>query len=443
MLKSRKLAGLGLSALLLTGVGAIVANAVVPAVASQRSDPKKAAEFARKANKALAKADWVKAVNLAESAVAFAPADAGYRLLLGTSYLRAGRFASAHRAYGDVLTLDFANSKAALNLALVEIAEGQWADARRVLDDHQQSIAPADRGLAVALAGDPAGAVEILTAATRAPEADTKTRQNLALAMALAGRWQEARALIGVDMTPADADARIIEWAEFARPSTSAQQVASLLGVTPVTDPGQPIAIALNGAVPVQASAPVAVAAPQPAEQAVAEALPEQVATPVALAEVSANTIPAVNFAPRREIVQQLPAAAAPAAKVAVLAAPGAYKARVTPARKAAPDAAPAKGNWVVQLGAFSNAAVARDGWARATRRFARLSTFQPTGMDATVNGAKFYRLSVSGIARADAVGLCRSYRAAGGACFVRQNAGDQMASWVKPARSAVQLALR
>lgn len=463
MLKSRKLAHLGLSALLLTGVGAIVTTAVIPAVATQRNDPKKAASLAEKARKALAKSDWVKAVSYAESAVAYLPTDANYRLLLGTGYLRAGRFTSAHSAFADVLKLDPENGKAALNLALVQIAEGQWADARQMLDDHQQTIGAADRGLAVALSGDPAAAVEILTAATRAPEADVKTRQNLALAMALAGRWQEARALIGVDMSPADADARIIEWANFARPSSSAQQVASLLGVTQITDPGQPIAIALNGAVPVEA-VPVAVVPQTAATETVAVAVaqvpvvqtkivePVPVAAPVAVVapvEVAVSapevipTTPAVTFAPRREVVQQLPAVqpGMSVAKVATLASSGAYKTRVAAPNSVA--AAPAKGNYVVQLGAFSSAAVAKDGWSRATRRFSRLSSFQPTGMDATVNGAKFYRLSVAGIARADAVGLCRNYRAAGGTCFVRQNAGDQLASWVKPGRSAVQLASR
>ena len=44
------------------------------------------------------------------------------------------------------------------------------------------------------------------------PEATPKTRQNLALALALAGRWQEARTLVGLDLAPVEADKRIVEW---------------------------------------------------------------------------------------------------------------------------------------------------------------------------------------------------------------------------------------
>ena len=83
----------------------------------------------------------------------------------------------------------------------------------------------------MALAGDPGGAVEVLTAAARSPEADVKTRQNLALALALAGRWPEAKAVAAVDLSPADVDKRMTQWATFARPAGAADQVSALLGV--------------------------------------------------------------------------------------------------------------------------------------------------------------------------------------------------------------------
>ena len=70
-------------------------------------------------------------------AVQVAPTEAGYRLLLGQSYLQAGRFASAAQAFADTLTLDGSNGpvvgKAALNLALTQIAGGDWQTARRTL----------------------------------------------------------------------------------------------------------------------------------------------------------------------------------------------------------------------------------------------------------------------------------------------------------------------
>src|SRR5690606_15546062 len=112
-----------------------------------------------------------------------------YRELLGQAYLLAGRFASARQAFTDVLTLDPSNGRAALNLALTEIAGGDWSGARDTLAVHANTIPASDLGLAFALAGDPVKAVEILAPAAREANAGAKTRQNLALALALAGRW--------------------------------------------------------------------------------------------------------------------------------------------------------------------------------------------------------------------------------------------------------------
>ncbi|WP_430983686.1 hypothetical protein, partial [Escherichia coli] len=81
-------------------------------------------------------------------------------------------------------------------LALAQIATGDWAGARKTLDTHAATIPVADRGLAIALAGDPATAVEVLEPAARAPEADAKIRQNFALSLALAGRWREAQTVV-------------------------------------------------------------------------------------------------------------------------------------------------------------------------------------------------------------------------------------------------------
>ncbi|MGK3808204.1 tetratricopeptide repeat protein, partial [Enterococcus faecium] len=81
-----------------------------------------------------------------------------------------GRFDSARAAYGDVLQLTPGNGKAALNLALTQIASGDWMGARATLGAHSRAIPVADLGLATALAGDPAGAVAMLTPVARSGE---------------------------------------------------------------------------------------------------------------------------------------------------------------------------------------------------------------------------------------------------------------------------------
>lgn len=427
-MNKRALAGLSLSALMLGGTMVGCAQGGI-STASTRSDAalaKHAARNAEKANEALAKGDTAKAIGFAEAAVAGAPTNADYRALLGGAYLKAGRFTSAHAAYADVLSLSPENGKAALNLALAMIAEGQWDEARSHLEDHAAIVPASDRGLAIALAGDPAGGVEVLTAAARTPGADAKTRQNLALALALAGRWAESRQIAGIDMAPTDADARVMQWASFAKPVGAADQVSALLGVTPVKDPGQPVALALKTPAP----------ASNPAEQVMlAEATPTpeaQEAAPVAVAaaEEVAGSGPRVVFAARREVVQALPQGASRPQRV---------MGAVREVKLASADtvARPKSGSWFVQLGAYDSAAVAKDAWDRAQQRYPAFAGETPTGMAFK----SFYRLSVGGFSRGDANAMCRGYRAKGGACFVRTGAGDQTASWVKPAK--VQMAGR
>src|SRR3546814_11063525 len=88
------------------------------------------------------------AVDFAEKAVALAPREAGYRAVLGQSYLTDGRFTSARQAFTDALALDSNNGKVALSLALAQTAEGDWTAARATLDDHAGVILATDRGLA-------------------------------------------------------------------------------------------------------------------------------------------------------------------------------------------------------------------------------------------------------------------------------------------------------
>lgn len=413
-MKSHTIFGLGMTGLLLGGFAASgVTLAGAPAAGKQ------AEKAARQATKALNKGQGASAVTLAEGAVALAPQDARYRLLLAQAYLKAGRFASAQAAFTDVLALDPGNGRAALNLALSRIAQGQWDDARTILTQHAQTIPARDRGLAWALSGDPAGGVQILLAAARAPDADARTRQNLALALALSGQWREAKMVALSDVSEKEATARVMQWMAFARPKHASDQVAALLGVVPVEDQGQPAALALTGPEPA-GTAPEALADAGPA---VAEPEPAAVALAVPPAAPAR-----IVFAERREVVQPLPSGG-----TRIAATRGSFKTRLS---VAVPESSPAAGKWYVQLGAYDSAGVARDAWKRATRRHAALADHSPAG--AAFRGAKgsFYRLAVGGFARADAVALCRGLRAQGSACFVRQSAGDRLAAWARPAQA-------
>ena len=405
-----KLASLGLIALAYSGITVMTATDAPRVKVS--AEAKAAARQAERAADALRNHDAGGVVVAAEAAVAWAPRVAAYRMLLGQGYLQSGRFRSAEQAFADTLQLDDGNGKAALNRALAQIATGDWQAARATLATYAGVIPAGDRGLAMALAGDTAGAVTLLTQVARSAAASPKIRQNLALAYALAGQWQVARVVASADMSPAEVDARIEQWAAFAQPTAASDQVAGLLGVRAAADGGQPAALALNPAAPAAAVAAVA-----PAVSALVEV--------ASVAPVRAGIV----FAPPREVVQALPARLiAPSSgliKVAASAGMVAKRMRTT--------AASASGTWFVQIGAYDNVGVAKDAWGRAQRRFAGFAGRTPNAMNFKIGGASYYRLSVGGFARADADRACRQYKARGGDCFVRAGAGDQVASWAKP----------
>lgn len=414
-MNTRTLLPLGLSALMLGGtmVGCTAGGPGVAAASDHAATlaAKGASENATRATAALAHHDGATAVADAEKAVLLAPRNVDYRMLLAQSYVQAGRFTSARQAYADVLELSPVNGKAALNAALATIATGDWQAARGMLADHVDIIPARDRGLALALAGDTQGAITLLTALVRSPQGDAKARQNLALSFALAGQWQSARLVGGMDLPSDQVDARLAQWATFAQPKAASDQVAALLGVHATADRGQPTALALR-----DASAPavaVALAAPAPV---MASAPVEPM--PVTLA--AAAPMPArvgVTFGPRAEVVQALPVATIPAVH-------GAAKVAIASASPVA------RGSFVVQLGAFQNAGVAKDAWGRVKSKLGAFGARAPQGMTFTAKTGSFYRLSVGGFARADADALCSRYRAHGGACFVRKDAGDRIAQW-------------
>lgn len=415
---------------------------------AQMSDAKavqKAASAARQATAALTKKQIVKAVTLAEAAVAFQPRDARYRMLLGQAYLAAGRFQSAEQSFVDTLTLDPERERGALNLALAQIALGKKDAARSTLADYRDKLPATDFGLAIALAGEPDEAVRILEFATRAPDATVKTRQNLALAYALQGKWTNARVMAVQDMTPDEADARVAKWAEFVRPAAAADQVATLLGVTPGSDAGQPTRLALapfNAAVQT-ASAPEAVApvapiaaesTPTPEPVAVAAAPEPQPAFEVAQAPAApaAAPTPAFQATPKPVLIRAEPRPARQAVG---------QPSRPAAVRNAVVFRSVAVGKFVVQIGAFQNATNAQRAWNRVSSRV-NLSGYSPVNGFTKVSNTSVTRVAIGGIGtRAEAVRLCARIQQTGGTCFVRSTAGDSPALWAQ--RQTVKVASR
>ena len=394
-----------------------------------------------------------KDVAKAERTVLSHPRDGAARAALAAAYLDAGRFASAAQTYRDAVALGEESAPTVLGLALAETALGNRDPALEVLRQFKDLIPASDLGLAYALAGDTGRGVYILGEALRGGDASPKTRQNLAFAFALNGQWTEAKLMAAQDIPADQVNARIIEWARMGRPELVMARVAHLIGVTPADDAGQPQALALANfpsveqlameaqaqAAPVEVAqaAPAEAAAAAPLQQAALELPPAAPVPTVAAPVVQPITLAAAEPS-RRSVASDAPAFASislPATR-AVPAAPrkpGKFvaerpaavkpgKARGLAAAVAAGPKPVANGSHWIQLGSYTDRAVAKDGWGKFVRRTPALKGFPSVTTSATVDGTAVWRVAATGFASyADAERMCRAVKARGGACLVKR----------------------
>ena len=413
--------------------------------------------LATAAQAALEAKQYSTAVSLAEQAVQYTPDDAGFRMLLGNCYFAAGRFASAETAYQDSLSLLPNQPKVVLKLALVQIAQGKNAEALGYLNLARDALDPADYGLAVALAGRPVDAIQVLEAAARAPGADSRVRQNLAMAYGLAGEWTEARTIAAQDLAPNQLEPRIQQWMQLANPTRPSDQIAAVTGIQPAVDPGEPQRLALKGAqnplerlaqaatqqaeqttsvlLPDPApAAPAAPAATQPQAAATSNPASTETAAPQTAEAAPAPQAPTDPLAAKdvaeaaKTLVQPATASVAPPLPTKFDAPPPSYVAITDRVRKAAAKAVHSEGksNAVVQLGAYSSPDAVETAWNTIARRYALLASYAPVSAKFRSSRGVVYRLSVQGFASAgQAQHLCSTLREKGASCFVRSVAGD------------------
>lgn len=439
-------------------------NEPVPASASKAAD---------KAREALEAGKVSKAVSLAEAAVATSPRDAGFRALLGQTYLSDGRFASASTALNDAVELGAKDSNTVIALTLAYIAQGKNAEASDLLKRNFEVVPASDMGLALALSGDTSSAIYVLTEAARAPDADARTRQNLALAFALDGRWAQARLVASQDLSIAKIEARMAEWSKLAEQQSPQLRVASLLGTTPRDDAGMPVRLALSnfsGTEMAAADAPVELASADPAPVAAyAPPPPAEEKPAVVMASAEPSAIRTVELpmpqrdengvVPVTELPQPKPAEILMAEAKPYRAAPrvaGQRAETIRPAQKQALELATKilpkamafdskkPSGWAVQLGAYDSLGIAKEKWGVLKKKSGLLASYPASSHAATVNGRNFYRLTVNGLAtRADASKLCSELKAHGQSCFVRQMGGSETIQWAsaskpgKPVRMA------
>lgn len=434
---------------------------------------------ATRAQAALVAGDTETAIQLAEKAVEGSPRDAGFRALLGNAYFAAGRFNSADLAYRDSLRLVPVQPKIALKRALVLIGQGRNEAAIMMLNGAQDQISAADRGLGLALAGRADEAVRVLDEAARAPGADGRVRQNLALAHALKGDWQAARIIASQDVPAHLVDKRMQDWMMMAKAEHPSAKLATVLGIHAAPgDVGMPVRLALAEgegnrfaqlqqpeaqavalAAPAPVAAPVmAAAVPAPAPQPVPSYGARPSAPQIEAASLSSRPSRAVDIqfadvhfaevseeqAAYEESLAPLPASApaAPSAMAPIAMASATARETRAPKPSFSPEStrltqsarsirtdaerSARASRSVVQIGAYSKRDSVSRGWDLATARFAMLDGFAPMAARTVVDGQTYYRLAAHGFGSdAEARDFCMDLKRAGGQCWVRRIEGD------------------
>ena len=377
---------------------------------------------AEQAETALMKGKASKAVQHAEAAVLASPRDAYGRTLLANAYLEDGRFASAATTFAEAIELGDTAPRTVISYALSQIAIGDHIGARDTLLQFEAALDPADFGLAIALAGRPDQGVHVLSNALRAGQNTPKVRQNLAYAYAMQGNWRAARLMAAEDVPAGEVGDRMAEWASMVRPEAFTVRVASLLGVRPQVDPGQPqmLALANHPSVDMLAAQETGelepYAEPQQGDYAFAAELPPVAAAPqyddsgdAALADAGlAPTVGNIRFV-ANEVAQPLPAAArSTAPRVAGRTAPA----------PAPASASLASSDYNIQLGSFSSMSDAHEAWKTFQKRYPELGDSERVITKARVNGKIYYRVAAAGFAKSSAQSMCRMVKGKGGGCI-------------------------
>ncbi len=390
-----------------------------------------------KAQAALADGKVDKAVTLAETAVLASPRSASYRALLGAAYLEAGRFQAASTSFRDALELGSEDPRTVLSYALALTALGDNEAALDTLEQHETAIAPADYGLAIALAGDPERGVHVLINEVRGGEPSGKVRQNLAYAYALAGNWGAARVMAAEDVPADQLDARLTQWAQTASPEAHRVRVASLLGVTPAGYGEMPQHLALAnfpsqqmmvaeaqdmraGEVNADVAELSVEAVPSQSEAmafAIEQVDPSDDAEAVEVVEPSIATLAAVEAADTamsfisRPMIQDVPAVAAKTGSPSKAA-------KSAPSQRRMAIATGSAATHLVQLGSYDSREVAADKWVQMQKRFPQLKKRDYVITEAVVDGRKFFRLAAAGFGRRSALAMCDAVKSSGRGCF-------------------------
>jgi len=333
---------------------------------------------------------------------------------------------------------DPGNAAALNDLGIARDLEGNFAGAvgpyqQALLAEPGMTAAEVNLGLSLALSGNGPEALQYLGPLATGQGATPKIREDYAAALTAAGRQDEARHVLSIDLTPdqiqpvLDSFNAIIAASQAPLPApappaavsslvaptapqvqTQAVAAAPLPGDPPMMTPAPPPAVPDIVAPPpddTPANADAAYTGPSPIPGAISSSTP----APSAAAEPAVDATAAPTPAAQRVAAKQpVPADPAPAPQ---------------PAPAAVPDRSPASSTvgYQVQLGALNSAPAATDAWNKIAGRMPALFAGRnPDIESATVNGRTFFRLRTGTFStRGDAEKFCSTVTSAGHACTV------------------------
>jgi Flp pilus assembly protein TadD len=220
------------------------------------------------------------AVGFYQRALAIDPAQPKVRLSMGRAMLDAGMPNEAVETFRNILATSPRDSEAQIGLGMALVPLGQPAAAidplrkglaaapdprgyrllgvaENLLGQNAEAeadynrglaLAPGDQaltsnlGLSLALSGNFNGAIAILRAAAADPRATARTRQNLALALGLAGRNEEAEQVARMDLDEASVQSNLAYYAQLRALSPKERTAALLRPAAPIQAPTKPTA---------------------------------------------------------------------------------------------------------------------------------------------------------------------------------------------------------
>lgn len=335
---------------------------------------------------------------------------------------------SAEAAFLAATQDDPGDAVAFSDLGIARDLQNNFAGAAQA---YQQSLAlnagsiatSVNLGLSLALSGQGQLALQYLGPIATGPDATPKIRQDYAVALVAAGRPDDARQVLAVDMTQDQINAAMQAYETLVSqsitappappPMAAAQPVVQTMPVTsaPVAQAASsPVMLApMNDGASPPADPPAAAANETPAPTAMQAAAITPVAAAVPVPKAPSPPVMAAVPAP------QPPLASSPAPAAANHAMASAAPASIPPQNlQRAED-----GHAAVQIAALNSAEAAHKEWSvvssKAPALFAGKS---PEILKVAVNGQTYYRLRVTGFANhQDAAQFCEQLTSSGGTC--------------------------